>query len=258
MFGFILRKCKAVIFLDIIICEDRQEYIKEISSIVKLFFENSDIKCNINAFNHYEETINYIKALTSYEECLYILDIDLKQDKNGLLLGREIRTIDDYKGEMIYITSYVHQMGSVFKYKLRILDFIDKGCDMENDLKKALNAYIKIYKHRIESEALVFKVGADVIKVKPLDIILIETDKHKKKIILHTTKDKISLNLTLKEIEEKLTDDFIQIHRCIIVNRNHIKRIEHVDKDLYVVLTGDIKEPVSKRREREIKTCITQ
>jgi two-component system, LytTR family, response regulator AgrA len=254
----IFRSDKVVIFLNIIICEDRQEYIKEISRITKLFFEDSHVNCKINSFNNYENTINYIKSLNSYEDCLYILDIDLKQDKNGLLLGREIRNIDDYKGEMIYITSYTHQMNNVFKYKLRILDFIDKSYNMENNLKEALNAYLKIYRNKAENEVLVFKVGAEVIKVKPLDIISIETDKHKKKIIMHTTKGEISINLTLKEIKEKLTDDFIQIHRCIIVNKKHIKKIEDVNKDLNVILTGDIKEPISKRREKEIKTCITQ
>lgn len=247
-----------VIFLNIIICEDKQEYIKEISRIVKCLFEDRDIECNIKAFKNYEETINYIKSLNSYEDCLYILDIDLKQDKNGLLLGREIRNIDDYKGEMIYITAYVHQMSSVFKYKLRILDFIDKGYNMENALKEALNTYVNIYRHRLENKSLIFKVGADVVMVKPSDIIWIETDKHKKKIIMHTTKDQISINLTLKEIQEKLTKEFIQIHRCIIVNKEHIKKIEQVNEDLYVVLTGDIKEIISKRREREVRACITQ
>jgi two-component system response regulator AgrA len=116
-----------VINLNIVICEDKQQNIKEISRIVKTFFEDKGLEFSINAFNNFEEAIDYIKSLHSYEDCLYILDIDLKQDKNGLMLGREIRNLDEYKGEMIYVTAYVHQMYSVFKYKLKILDFIDKG-----------------------------------------------------------------------------------------------------------------------------------
>lgn len=243
--------------MNVIICEDRQENIKEISRITKSFFEDKDLECNIKAFKNYEETINYIKSLNSYEDCLYILDIDLKQDKNGLLLGREIRTIDEYKGEMIYVTAHVHQMHSVFKYKLKILDFIDKGYNMENALKEALDVYIKIYRERIQSKSLIFKVGANVFMIKPSDIICIETDKCKKKIIIYTIKEQMSINLTLKEIQEKLSDQFIQIHRSIIVNKEHIKKIENINDDLYVVLTGDIKEIVSKRREKEIRACIT-
>lgn len=246
-----------MIILNIIICEDKQVNIEQISKIVKFVFKDRNLECNIKAFNNYEETVNYIKSLNSYEECLYILDIDLKQDKNGLLLGREIRNIDEYKGEMIYITAHVCQMQSVFKYKLKILDFIDKGYNMENNLKEALNVFIKIYKDKIQNESLIFKAYGNVFMIKPSDIICVETDKFKKKVILYTVNEQISVNLTLKEIQRELTNEFIQIHRSIIVNKEHIKRIESVNEDLYVVLTGDIKEIVSKRREKEIKSCIT-
>ncbi|MBL4932781.1 LytR/AlgR family response regulator transcription factor [Clostridium paridis] len=244
--------------MNIIICEDRKEYIVKISQIAKLVFEEKGLEFNIKAFDIYEEAIKYIKSLKSYEDCLYILDIDLKQEKNGLMLGREIRNIDEYKGEMIYVTSYVHQMQSVFKYKLKILDFIDKGFDMENSIREALNTYIKIYKDKIENESLIFKVGGNVFIIKPSDIICIETDKSKKKIIIYTINNEISVNLTLKEIQEELSNQFIQIHRSIIVNKEHIKMIENVNEDLYVVLTGGIREIVSKRREKEIRSCFTQ
>ena len=59
-------KRKVVIWLNIIICEDRSEIIKEISRIVKCFFEDKNLECNIKAFNNYEKTINYVKSLNSY------------------------------------------------------------------------------------------------------------------------------------------------------------------------------------------------
>lgn len=243
--------------MNIIICEDRPEYIKEIVRIVKDFLAEEDIEGNIKYFDKYVETINYIKSLTSYEDCLYILDIGLKEDKNGLMLGREIREIDEYKGEMIYITAYIHQVNNVFKYKLRILDFIDKGYNLENDLKEALKVYMKIYKERFESESLIFKEGRDTFLIKPSDIVWLETDKQNKKVIIHTTKEDISIRQTLKEIQDKLTNDFIQIHRSKIVSKKHIKKLEEIDNDLYVVMTGGVKEIVSKRKEKEVRKCIT-
>lgn len=243
--------------MNVIICEDKIEYIKEITRIAKDFFADEDLECNIKSFSKYEETINYIKSLDSYEDCLYILDIGLKEDKNGLMLGREIREIDEYKGEMIYITAYIHQVSNVFKYKLRILDFIDKGFKLEEDLKEALRVYLKIYRERVQNESLVFKEGGDTFLVKPQDIVWIETDKQAKKLIIHTTKELISTRQTLKDIQEKLASDFIQVHRSSIVNKKHIKKLEEIGNDLYVVLTGDIKEIVSKRKEKEIRKCIT-
>lgn len=243
--------------MKIIICEDKKENIIQIAGIAKHVFEENNLECTIKAFDKYDAALNYIKNLKSYEDCLYILDIDLKLDKNGLSLGREIRNIDDYKGEMIYVTAHVHQMQSVFKYKLKILDFIDKGYNMESNLKEALNAYINIYKDKIENESIVFKSFGNVFVIKPSDIICVETDKNKKKVIIHTAKNEISVNLTLKEVQNELTNHFIQIHRSIIVNKDHIKRIENINNDLYVILTNDIKEIVSKRKEKEIKACIT-
>lgn len=242
--------------MKIIICEDVKENIQIISRIARSVFEENNIECIIKAFNKYDSAINYIRSLNSYEDCLYILDIDLKQEKNGLSLGREIRDVDDYKGEMIYVTAHVHQMQSVFKYKLKILDFIDKGYNMESSLKEALNAYISLYKDKIENDALTFKSYGNVFVIKPSDIVCVETDKSKKKVIIHTINSQISVNLTLKEVQEELTDHFIQIHRSIIVNKDHIKKIEHVSNDMYVVLTGDIREIVSKRKEKEIKSCV--
>ena len=242
--------------MKIIICEDKKENIQQIANITRHVFEENNLECNIKAFDKYEAALNYIKTLKFYEDCLYILDIDLKQDKNGLSLGREIRNIDEYKGEMIYVTAHVHQMQSVFKYKLKILDFIDKGYNMENNLREALNAYINIYKDKIENDSIVFKSFGNVFVIKPSDIICVETDKNKKKVIIHTAKNQISVNLTLKEVQNELSNHFIQIHRSIIVNKDHIKKIENFNNDLYVILTNDIKEIVSKRKEKEIKACV--
>ena len=243
--------------MKIIMCEDNIEYAKENLRIVKSFLEEKDIDCTIKHFNKYEDTLSYIRSLNNLQECLYILDVGLKGEKNGLSLGREIRDFDGYKGEMIYVTGYGHSLGTVFKLKLRVLDFIDKGPSLESDLKEALKVFLDIYRDKMESNALVFKDGSNIFQVKPSNIIWIETDKIKKKIIIHTTEGEISTRLTLSELQEKLTDEFIQVHRCKIVNKKHIKRVESDGNDLYVVLTHDIKEVISKRKEKDVLRCIT-
>jgi two-component system, LytTR family, response regulator AgrA len=248
---------KAVTKVNIIICEDKAEIINELTRIIDSFLESAGIRYSVNAFRKYDAALSYIKSLKSYDECLYILDIDLKQDKNGLQLGREIRTIDDYKGEMVFVTAHIHQVNTVFKYKLRILDFIDKGFNLENELREALGVFLRMYKEKFQNEQLVFKSGTDVYMVKPSDIVWIETDKQKKKIIVHTVKEDVSIHMTLKEIQEMLGSQFIQIHRCTIVNKDHIVKLEHSGDDMYAMLTGDVKEIVSKRKEKEVAACCT-
>lgn len=242
--------------MNVIICEDKMDYIHEIVRIAKNFFSKNDVDVKIVYFTKYADTLNYIKSLSSYADCLYILDIGLKEDKNGLMLGREIRNIDGYAGEMIYITAYVHQVNSVFKYKLRILDFIDKGYKLQENLNEALELLLKITVTKKEASIL-FKEGANVYLINPSDIVWIETDKQKKRVIIHLQKEDISTHQTLVEIQGKLTSDFIRIHRSVIVNKNHIQRIEQVENDLYVVLIGNVRNIISKRKEKEFKKCIT-
>jgi two-component system, LytTR family, response regulator AgrA len=243
--------------MNIIICEDKAEIISELTRIIDSFLGSTGIRYCVNAFRKYDAALDYIKSLKYYGDCLYILDIDLKQDKNGLQLGREIRTIDDYKGEMVFVTAHIHQVNTVFKYKLRILDFIDKGFSLENDLREALGVFLRMYKEKFRNEQLIFKSGTDVYMVKPSDIVWIETDKQKKKLIVHTVKEDVSVHMTLKEIQEMLGSQFIQIHRCTIVNKDHIIKLEHSGDDMYAMLTGDVKEIVSKRKEKEVAACCT-
>jgi len=242
----------------IIICEDKADIISELTRIIDSFMGSNRIRYTIEAFRKYDAALDYIRSLKSYEDCLYILDIDLKQDRNGLQLGREIRTIDDYKGEMVFVTAHIHQVNTVFKYKLRILDFIDKGYNLENDLREALRIFLKMYMEKFKNEPLVFRSGTEVYMVKPSDIVWIETDKQKKKIIVHTVREDVSVPMTLKDIQEMLGSQFIQIHRCTIVNKDHIVKLEHSGDDMYAVLTGDVKEIVSKRKEKEVALCCTQ
>lgn len=243
--------------MNIIICEDKAEIISELTRIIDSFLGGTGLKYSVNAFRKYDAALDYIKSLKSWDDCLYILDIDLKQDKNGLQLGRDIRTIDDYKGEMVFVTAHIHQVNTVFKYKLRILDFIDKGFNLENDLREALAIFLRLYREKFENEALAFKIGTEVYMVKPSDIVWIETDKQKKKIIVHTLKEEVSIHMTLKEMQEALGSQFIQIHRCTIVNKEHIRKIENYGEDMYVVLTGDVRELISKRKEKEVAACCT-
>lgn len=54
-----------VIFLNIIICEDGQENIEQISRIIKLVFEDRNLEYNLKAFNNYEETVKKYKYIAN-------------------------------------------------------------------------------------------------------------------------------------------------------------------------------------------------
>lgn len=242
--------------MNVIMCDDNKKYIELVEKIVKKFMLDNEIEGHINTFNRYNDALDYVKGLSSYEDCLYILDIDLSYDKTGIILGKAIREVDDYQGEMIFVTGYTHQISNIFKYKLKVLDFIDKGYNLEKDLLECLSAYVKIHKKCEEKKTILIKDGIKTYYLDANEIIFVETDKSAKKIIITCLDKVISSRITLKDFLEIATNDFIQIHRCVVVNKHHIKETREEEGTLYIHLTNNIEQAVSKRREKEIKSCI--
>lgn len=243
--------------MNVIICDDNIKYTNKVYDIISSILKENNIESSIYVFNNYNETLNFIKKIDNYNKWLYILDIDLGSRESGITLGREIRRLDSYKGDIIYITGYTHQMSNIFKYKLKVLDFIDKGFNLEKDISESLKAYITINKKTLNSKKITIKDGIKCYQIYPENIIFVETDKFSKKIIITCTNQIITARISLKDFINIAPHYFIQIHRCCIVNKKHILSFEYIDRTFYVLLSNNTKQPVSKRREKKVKECTT-
>ena len=239
--------------MKIILCEDNPDFRVRNLKVVKDFLEKEGLLAEVFSFSGYQETIDFIKNLTSFDDCLYILDIGLKGEKNGLLLGREIRELDGYQGELIYVTGYSHQMGNVIKYKLKILDFIDKGMNLEHELTEDLKIFLKLYRQKSESGSLAYRDGGEIKQISFRDILWVETEKSQKKVLMNTLKGIVSVSLTLKEASEKLPDSFLSIHRCTLINRSHAVGLVSSDDGLFVRMDDGSLMSVAKRSEKDVR-----
>ena len=103
--------------INIIICDDCPNTLEMIKHIVEQFYNEISFKnFNIKTFSNSEDTITYTK--NNYDKKkIYILDIDLNEERNGLLLGREIRKLDDYKSEIIFVTNHIQMAFKVLDRK---------------------------------------------------------------------------------------------------------------------------------------------
>ncbi|WP_141640252.1 response regulator, partial [Clostridium botulinum] len=130
--------------IDVYICDDNTETLNIIAKTVTTFYEKINFNSfKISTFNNTTDILHNIKN-NSNPKRIYILDIDLNEKINGLLLGREIRKLDNYSGEMIYITNHSELGFKVFQYKLRILQFIDKTFSLGKELEDSLLTATKI------------------------------------------------------------------------------------------------------------------
>ena len=244
--------------INILICDDCPKTVNLLKNIVvKTYEEEMNFKYfNVLTFNNSADVISYVK--NNVGKNIYILDIDLNEEKNGLRLGREIRKLDEYSGEMIFVTNHVELSFEVFQYKLRVVTFINKSLNLKNQLKESLLIATQILNKEKDEEPkkLRIKIGTEIFNIMFQDIIYIETIKNSRKVILYSTNTMVEFYSTLKELMNSLDNNFIQTHKSNIVNKKYIKSVCKNSNNPYVeMFTGD-RCPISRTGLKEVsKSC---
>lgn len=242
---------------NIIICEDVKTTITKISSFVFDYFKNADIDIDCHQLqSNFNKVINFAKNNDGIRN-VYLLDIDLNDNINGLNLAQKIREYD-YLGYIIFITSHTELGMTALSYKLKILDFIDKASDnYKARLRECFETIIKESKViKNEDKHIMVKSGSAYFPIILNDIIYIETDSIGRKIIIHTYKRTIESYLPLKEIENMLDERFFRCHRAVIVNTDKIQKICNDRKNTVLELAGGNTCLYSSRKAKELMNIV--
>lgn len=95
---------------------------------------------------------------------------------------------------------------------------------------------------------------ANRTKVKPVEEIIAFTVDDKLT-FAHTEDQTYHLSFTLSELEERLNaDQFMRVHRSVIVNLKQIKEIDDWKKNSYrLTLKNEMEVDVSRRNRKELK-----
>ena len=96
---------------------------------------------------------------------------------------------------------------------------------------------------------LFVRKGSGHVKVLLTDVLYFEALQNY--VRMHTVREKFVFDSTMKELEQKLPDQFFKIHRSYIVNLNHVQAYEESS-----VLLGEEYVPVSRSSKDELKSRI--
>ena len=242
---------------NIIICEDVKSTLIKIASVALEYFENSEFEFDCHQIqSDFSKVLEYAKTSDKCRN-IYLLDIELAANVNGLNLAQKIREYD-YLGYIIFITSHTELGMTALSYKLKILDFIDKtDKQFKKRLTECFDTVIKessVIKN--EDKHIMIKSGLDYFPVILNDIIYIETDSIGRKIIIHTPSRTIESYTPLKEIAKELDGRFFQCHRAIIVNTEKILKIHTERSNAHLDLSGGNICPLSLRKVKELMAIV--
>lgn len=161
-----------------------------------------------------------------------ILFIDIQLDGiNGVEVAQILRR-KNYTGEIVFLTAYTEY---VFDgYEVQALNYILKPIFYEK-LKKCMDAAIK----SIQNDHYTFR-NRDIVERIPFNNILyISSNRHHMEII--TAQKNYRHLISIKDILKHLPSQFVQCHRTLIINIDHIQKLD----GLIVIMQDKVSLPVS-------------
>ncbi|GKU26071.1 LytR/AlgR family response regulator transcription factor [Clostridium folliculivorans] len=221
--------------MNIILCEDdekqRIDILRDIDCIIK---ENH---LEMNVYMSTDNPYDVLKvADESLEVKLYVLDVDLNSDINGIELADKIRNKDP-QSFLIFITSHSELAYLTFKYKVEAFDYIIKD-SRENQFKELSEALIKIQKESLNGDEnkkfFIIRDGRSVTKIEFKDILFFETTTIKNKLKVNCINRCKEFYSKLKDVEECLDERFIKCHKSFIVNIDNIELVNKREKLIYM------------------------
>ena len=240
---------------NILICENAREPMTEVALIAKEFFSKNDVdfSCNRISGDFEKELERFAKEHVN----IYILNINLGEELNGLELAKRIRQAD-YLGYIIFVTSYTELALTALSCRIKMLDFIDKT---DENFVFRLNACFETVlressAYRYNDKRIVIKTGTNHIPLYMNEINYIETDSIGRKIIIHALKRNIESGIPITRITDELDERFFRCHRGVIVNTDKILNISSERGNAYVELLNGEKCPLSLRRLKKLTEAV--
>lgn len=177
---------------------------------------------------------------------LLFLDINMPK-LSGLSL---LKTLQQ-KPEVIITTAYSEY--AIEGFELSVTDYLLKPFSFERFLQAILKVQQKnksnqntvIVQNETASNFIFVKSDKKIIKINLEDISHIEAYGNYVKIY---TDKMILTSQTLSEFLDKLSDDFLRIHKSFIINFNHLKLIDGNQ----IILQNEAKLPIGKSYRKAV------
>jgi two-component system response regulator AgrA len=229
--------------LPIFIVEDvlpQREHIEEaINDYITSESMDKDVGIVMATANPYD-CINYLEKNPNIKG-LYFLDVDLKTDMDGLVLGKRIRELDP-NGRIVIVTAKGSMAFFTFLYNLEVLDYIVK--ESADEVISRIKACVKVAFDRFlqleadEVKELEIVVGSRRRKVPFKELCFLETCSEEHHLALHTTTGRMEFRGCMKEFEVK-NPSLVRVHRTCLVNLDNARTFDGKNRVLEMV-NGDL------------------
>lgn len=217
--------------LSIMICEDNDEQRLFEESIVKKYLFSGDFDMNLALTTKNPwELIEHLETHQG-QSGIYLLDIDLQSDINGIELAAKIKELD-VSATIVFITSYSDMVNYVFKFKVEAMEYILKDSSTEEIERRVVECIDKAYQRFLAgkhstTKYFSVKVGRQMLNFAYDNILFFESgSNYPNRVVLHTLNDRVKFYGTIADVSN-LEFPFFKCHQSFVVNTNHNNNYHH-------------------------------
>ncbi len=226
----------------IAICDDEQNQIEYIASIVASWSANEGHNCEIRTFASAEAFLFEYEENKAYD--ILLLDVEMKH-RNGIELAKQIRK-DNNRAEIIFVTSHFEFVGE--GYEVDALHYLIKPISTDKLTQVLIKAAEKL---SVKPPSVVISCDGETVKLYESDILYVESFLHY--IVIHTKDKEYKIKESISSFEEKLSDDFYRVHRSYLVSLKHITRISRTSANV-----GSTELPLSRGKYDDINRAFIE
>ncbi len=228
--------------MKIAICDDEQNQIEYITSIVASWSAHEGHNCEIRTFASAEAFLFEYEDDKTYD--ILLLDVEMK-NINGIELAKCIRK-DNNRAEIIFITSHFEFIGE--GYEVDALHYLIKPI-FADKLTQVLNKAVE--KLSVEPPSVVIFCEGETVKLYETDILYVASFLHY--IVIHTKDKEYKIKESISAFEDKLSDAFYRIHRSYLISLKHITRISRTSVNI-----GSTELPLSRGKYDDINRAFIE
>lgn len=203
--------------LNFVLCDDNVKILDRLDKLLTMIFTKNNLEATVTyKTDNTNSLLNYIE---NNNVDVLMLDINLRSDKNGLDLAKEIRK-KNKNAYIIFTTGHLEYAMVAYKYKT--FDYLAKPITYERledtikrlfeDINGVPKKYIKIdSKNTIVDESEIQYIKRDGMKL-----------------VFHTSSRDYDTYSSFNKFQDKLPDNYIRCHKSYIANISQIKDVEPI------------------------------
>jgi DNA-binding LytR/AlgR family response regulator len=234
------------------VCDDDGQQRDQLRQILLALSFKANIEFEIELFPSGEQLVShYVEGKLPFH--ILILDVEMS-GINGISAARRIRELQHLDEQIIFLTSYPEYM--VESFDVFIFQYLIKPV-APSVLEEKIIRLCRYFQAQ-EKKFLIVQAGYEEVVLKHDEIVAIESVKSltvKNKLKFITVSQIVDSKGLISKYAESLKDSqFLQIHRSIIINMNHVNKFS----GSVVQMSNGLELPIGRSKIKEVKDFYTK